>query len=89
MKRYLIGICVLVLTLAIATDSLAAKPGSNGCANVPVTVSFVTSPTSAINNDIGQVYDNGVDGVAAQIGYLGDCLGSHDATMQLPTTGKK
>ena len=89
MRKYFFGICVLVLTLAGANDAISARPGGNGCSNVPVSVSFVTSPTSAINNDIGQVYQNGVDGVEAQVWYLNDCLGSHDATMQLPTTGKK
>jgi len=83
MRQNFLRICVLVLILASANNSMAARPGS--CANVPVTVFFVTSLTSAINNDIGQVYDNGVDGVAAQIWYCG----SGDATMGLPDSGKK
>src|SRR5262245_66226134 len=89
MKRYIWGIVVLVLSLTGAPDSFAKPPVNNGCANVPVTISFVTTPTSAINNDIGQVYQDGIDGIEAQLWYMSDCLGSHDATLRMPGTGKR
>lgn len=82
MKKHVFGVCVLVLALVGLADA-AGKPPS--CENVPIAVSFVTSPTSAINNDISQVYEPGVDGVTNT--QIWTC-GSGDATMNLPN-GKK
>lgn len=90
MKRFAFAICVLILTMA-GNVHAAKPPGTgNSCNNVPITVTFTPFPGSAINNDISQVYQEGVDGIGnTVIHYNNDCNGSRDATMSLPTTGKK
>jgi hypothetical protein len=90
MKKFLSAISLLILILIVAVDADAARPPRGTCANVPIAVSFVTTLNSAINNDVNQVYQEGVDGVSnTVIHFQSDCNGSHDATMDMPTTGKK
>jgi hypothetical protein len=89
MKRFAFAICVLILTFA-GNAHAKGNPNVPGCGDVPIAVSFVTFPGSAINNDIGQVYQGGVDGLDnTVIHYNRDCFGSHDATMLMPSPGKK
>jgi hypothetical protein len=88
MKKFLSVISLLFLTLA--TVDAAPRPPGNDCANVPITVAFIPTMNSAITSDNGTVYQEGVDGITnTVIHFQSDCNGSHDATMDLPTTGKK
>lgn len=90
MKKFLSVISLLILALIVAVDANAGKPPQNNCANVPISVAFIPSSISAITSDNGNVYQDGIDGLSnTVIHFQSDCNGSHDATMDMPTTGKK
>lgn len=90
MKKFLSAISLLILVLMVAVNAHAAKPPQNNCANVPISVAFIPSSITAITSDNGTVYQEGVDGASnTVIHFQSDCNGSHDATMDLPTQGKK
>jgi hypothetical protein len=90
MKKFISAISLLVLFLIVALDANAARPPQNNCGDVPISLAFIPSSITAINSDNGNVYQDGVDGLSnTVIHFNSDCNGSHDATMLMPTTGKR